>query len=338
MLKTASSSVLRFRSAADKLIWGLFDLRGRMVARGLWPGASVVAVMPGGERWRILSGACFPLQANGSTKPATALLVPEADCLWGRLHLPEMPRRALDAAVAEAMWRVSPLPPDQVVMAWRAEPDELSGWQIRWGLCEAKRIESMRSQLSLGEEADCYLLGQDRQAFALSGDTATRSAAAQRRRDVIAIGVLALTVAAFCLPAMVPLVSKRQDVVRAMRHVTTVEPMAAPLRQKLDELHARAKVLDELREEALTNPPLAQVLDQLARSLPDNTWLDKLETSGDVIRIMGLTDNAADLIALLERDGHWREVRATAPTVRDDAQKKERFAFEFRWRGAKGKS
>ena len=89
----------------------------------------------------------------------------------------------------------------------------------------------------------------------------------------------------------------------------------------------------QLRQGIDANWPLASVLDRLAVALPDDTWLDRFEVNGDQIRVTGLTSNAADLMARVSKQPDFADVRATAATVRDETQNKERFGFEMRWRG-----
>ena len=107
---------------------------------------------------------------------------------------------------------------------------------------------------------------------------------------------------------------------------------AAPLREKLDALRRDTDTLAQLRDQAADSAPLASVVDALAAALPDDTWLNRLEVSNRQIRLTGLTGNATDLISKLGRNENFAGVHTTAPTVRDDRDDKDRFAFEMRWR------
>lgn len=325
------SSATRLRFAWDRLVWGLADVRRRLARCDLWPEPAVVAQVPGGPLAAVQGGRLLPLTERAAP---TALLVPESHTLWGRLQLPDMPRAGLDAAVQEAMWRVSPLPPENIVCAWRVAPEASGGWAVDWGLCPRPVYEQGMAQLGLDErQAAAYLLQPGSQeVFMVHGPASVPIARRRRRWDaLVAAGVL-LALVCLALPAAMPLVLKRQAVVRAVQHAQTVEPMAAPLREKLDELRQQASVAEELNADRASSLPLASAFDQLAQVLPDGTWLDRLEFNGGQIRIMGLTSNAAELMASLSRHPRLAEVRTTAPTVRDESQNKERFAFEMRWR------
>ena len=330
MTTTRVKPAVRVRAAWGRFVWGLGELRRSLIARGMWPAPSIIAVSLGGRSARIVGTRVMPV---GAARDASGLLVPYDAGLWGELRLPEMPRRSLDAAVREAMWRVSPLPPEQVVSAWQCEPDAGGGWLVAWGLCPKAMVEQGLVHNGLREDAPVYLARIDTEALPVYGPTVAEQNRRQRRLDLLYGGVLLVLVAALAVPALMPLVLKRQAVVRAVQHVSTVEPMAAPLRAQLDELRQQSQVAQNLRQGIDANWPLASVLDRLAVALPDDTWLDRFEINGDQIRVTGLTSNAADLMARVSKQPDFADVRATAATVRDETQNKERFGFEMRWRG-----
>ncbi|HNK06452.1 MAG TPA: PilN domain-containing protein [Giesbergeria sp.] len=145
-----------------------------------------------------------------------------------------------------------------------------------------------------------------------------------------------LSLAALFLPALMPLVLKREDVLRAVQHIAAVEPQSQPLRQQLDELRQQATLGEELRQGLQQSLPLASVVDALSQALPDDTWLDRIDVNGNEIRISGLTGNAAELAALLGRQPQFADTKATVASVRDNNLNKERFTFEMRWRAVEG--
>lgn len=327
----------RARAAWERFAWGLGELRGALARRGLWPAPVLALAGTDGARWRVVAGQALRQQGTAGAAPQ-GLLVAGEQCLSGVLDLPDMPRAQLAAALQEAMWRVSPLPLDQVASAARVSPGPTGGWRADWILCPRHVIDDARLRLGLAADTPVCLLRQGSQALAVRGPRPHAVEIRQRRLDVLAVVALLLAVAALAVAAAMPLLGRHQAIVQSMRHAATVEPMAAPLRQKLDELHQQAGLADALRAEAQGALPLAGALDLLARALPDDTWLDRLEVSGDQIRITGLTGNAAELVASLGRQPGLAEVRTSAPTVRDEARGKERFSFEMRWRRAEGPS
>jgi general secretion pathway protein L len=314
----------------DRLVWGWADLRRLLGVKGFWPQVVMLASTHQGARWRIVGDRRAP--ADGGVPEA--LLVDSADVLWGEIRLPAMATRALDAAVAEALWRVSPLPPDQVVSAWRAEPDENGGWRIEWGICPSRVVDQGLAQLDLPVGAPVYLPRGDAGALPMQGPAKLATRQRQRRLDALAGAGLAVVAIALAVPAVMPLVLKRNAVVRGMSHLAAVEPMATPLRQKLDELHQLSKLSEALAVDREHSLPVASVVERLAEVLPSDVWLDRLEASDRQVRMMGLAPDATELMTRLSKVPEFAELRTTAPTVRDEGQNRERFSFEFAWRDA----
>lgn len=319
---------LRAQTALDRVAWGFGDIKRVLMERGAWPAATQTALAADGARWSI-TGTRARQQAGA--RRASSFLVPESQCLWGTLQLPDMPRQALAGGVEEALWRVSPMPPDQIVAAWWAEPQAHGGWAVEWGMCRRSELQQQLEQQGFAQDAPVYLLRQGR-AYPVRNATWRSHENRQRWMDWGGLALLLAVVAALALPALMPLVLKRQAVVRAVVHVSGLEPKAAPLRQQMDELRRQAQLAEELRKNAATDLPLASVIDVLAAALPDDTWLDRLEVNGTEIRISGLTGNAAELVGQLGRQSRLADVRATGANVRDATLNKERFTFEMRWR------
>lgn len=324
---------VRLQATLDRLFWGLGDLRRVLSERGLWPVDSCVAVAADGQRWAVTGGR---LRKHSGKRRAAGLLVPESECLWGTVQLPAMPAKVLGGAVQEALWRVSPLPPDQILSAWRAEPGAGEGWVVHWGMCRRIACETLLQQHGLRNDAAVFLSQQGR-VFAVRGQAWQSRVRRQRWMDGAAVVLLGLVLLAFSLVALMPLVLKRQAVVRAVQHVNVLVPQAAPLRQNMDELRRQADIAEDLRKNISVDLPLASVVEGLSAALPGDTWLDRIEINGNEIRITGLTSNATDLIAHLGRQPGLVDVRATSANVRDGSLNKERFTFEMRWKseGAK---
>lgn len=320
------------RAAAflDYLAWGWSDLRRIWAERGWWPVPGMVLARPGGDLVGLL-GTRLRRMVGGGTK-AQGQLVPRGDCLLGSLSLPDMPRKGLEQAVSEALWRVSPLPPDQILGAWQAVPQAQGGWLVQWGACRRDVQQAQREQLALPEHAPVFLEFAQGQALPARWP---QSASVGRRAGAGVRGLLALLVlVALLSPLFLPLALKRQAVTRAMAHVTAAEAQAAPLRAQLDELRQQADLARHLQAAGQAQLPLASVVELLSAAVPDGAWLERIEINGSTLRIVGIADNAGELLALLARQPRLADVHATAASVRDNNLGKERFTAEMHWRDA----
>ena len=69
----------------------------------------------------------------------------------------------------------------------------------------------------------------------------------------------------------------------------------------MNEKRARGKLLD--------------VVDEITRLLPDDTWLLELEVRGDEVQMRGETPNAAQLVGLLEASKRLHNARFRSPVI-----------------------
>ena len=318
----------RAQMAMDGLAWGLGAIRSTLVERGLWPARELAVVAADGRPAWVRGAQVRSRSSQG--KPA-GLVVPEGNCLAGELRLPEMRRRDLEAAVQEALWRLSPVPPDQIAYAWDAAPDAQSGWLVSWLMCRRSAVEDMLAHHGMAPDAPVYL-GKSGRVLSVRGRSWNKQQAQQRRVDGWASAGLVLVLAMLVAPALMPLALKHRAVAQALQHVQGLEKQAAPLRQKLDELRSQALIGDELAKSISADPPLASLVERLSAALPDDAWLDRIEVNGGEVRVSGLTANANELLAQLGRQPGLADARATGANVRDTALNKERFTFEMRWR------
>lgn len=318
----------RIRTSLDRLAWAFGDLQRYLVERGVWPARSLGLLSTTGERWLVTGTR---LQSCKRTGKPSGLLIPEEECLWGVAQLPDMPRNALGAAVDEALWRASPWPRDQIVSAWRGFPDVQGGWMVEWGVCRRSRCDDWRTAQGLNSDALLFL-GRKNLALVVRD----KSWSNRQRHHGLIHGLLLVmaifAVSAVAAPAVMPLVLEREAVRKAVRHIAAQEPLSVPIRANLDALRLNADLANELYANMVVDLPLASVIEALSQTLPDDTWLDRVDINGREIKLSGMTANATDLLALLARHPSLSEVRASVASVRDSTLNKERFTFEMRWR------
>ncbi len=77
-----------------------------------------------------------------------------------------------------------------------------------------------------------------------------------------------------------------------------------------------------------TTPSAVIVLEALSQILPDHTYVTELHMEGDKLQIVGVTRDAAALIALIEQSPHFTHAAFYAPTTRTPGEPGERFHVE----------
>jgi general secretion pathway protein L len=84
----------------------------------------------------------------------------------------------------------------------------------------------------------------------------------------------------------------------------------------------------ELGELKRRKPAAVRVLNQLSLILPDDTYLKEFQLEADQLRIAGVSGRAAELVAILERSGHFRKAAFYAPTTRMVGSRTDQFYIQ----------
>jgi general secretion pathway protein L len=95
-------------------------------------------------------------------------------------------------------------------------------------------------------------------------------------------------------------------------------------RQRLVDLVQGQAFLDRSRSGRAT---AVEVLDELSRRLPDDTYLEKFAMEGDRITLIGLSNQASALIGRLEGSKLWRAPALTGALVPDPRTRRDRFTL-----------
>jgi general secretion pathway protein L len=72
---------------------------------------------------------------------------------------------------------------------------------------------------------------------------------------------------------------------------------------------------------------MVEVMDELARRLPDDTYLEKLSVEGDRILLIGLSREASGLVARLQGSPLWSEPTLAGALQPDPRTRMDRFTL-----------
>ncbi len=150
-----------------------------------------------------------------------------------------------------------------------------------------------------------------------------RSAAAVN--SVLLLANLAVAGALLGLPAW-----------RQHAEAARLEPRLEALRARaaeaaaIEERAARlAASLEALERRKRAYPPVVVILEELARALPDSTWLDRLELRSGKLTIHGTSSAASTLIARLQDAAMFRDAQFVSP-ITQSPDGRERFRLSAR--------
>lgn len=131
------------------------------------------------------------------------------------------------------------------------------------------------------------------------------------------------------LSLMLPIWKLREVAVQLGRDVADVQQQATragEIRQELDRLLERSRYLLDKRQE---RPAVVSVLDELARVLPDHTWVQSFQLQGGRGVIQGYSTSASGLIGQIEASPMFGSVGFMAPVTRHGATETQVFQIGF---------
>jgi len=257
-----------------------------------------------------------------------------------RITVPAQARKFLAGVIRNQIERLSPWPANDVVYGFAAEAGEGDAAAIEVRILMAARsdVDAARDDLAaLGLPVDQVVTRDSHSETIDAGLVKLWSRRADASRDSvgsvarkIGIGIAASVTASVAL-SLWALAS------------------ASSIRDESEGMATRSKVLQRQVQTGRTASSLASmppaerawvskemsassvvVMEALSRALPDSAYVTEIRLEKEIIRIVGLADDAPGLLAPLERSGHLTDVRFFAPTARGPDGKRFRFSIEAR--------
>lgn len=134
-------------------------------------------------------------------------------------------------------------------------------------------------------------------------------------------GVIVLMLAAMAMP----LVIKRQAVVELLPWVDRGKRAAEAVDRVRGELESRVEQHNYLLEKKQALTPVILALEELARVLPDDTWVQQLDIKGRELQIQGETASSVRLIGLFEKSDVFRDASFRSPLTKGQTAGAERY-------------
>lgn len=194
---------------------------------------------------------------------------------------------------------------------------------LRTGRYQVRSIQVEDDAKLVAIDGDGLRAVQGRSAASRLGERATRIGLA-----TAAAGLVAILVAGHWRYA-----------VAADRVGAEVEAAEAQVRQLRAVLAARdAKIaqIGAVRDEKKSRIPMVSIVEEMARAVPDNTFLTELSVSGDMVRFAGVSSSAAALIPVLEASPLFSAPTFMEPVVRAIDQSGERFSIAMKLENGDG--
>ena len=135
------------------------------------------------------------------------------------------------------------------------------------------------------------------------------------RMTRLTIGLAGANVLLLAVLVLMPLIGSHAEL-NALRTrldaVMASATAATELRERIDQSTSR---IGFVLEEKARWPASVEIVNELTRLLPDDTWLSQLQLQAGAVELKGISRAASSLIALLEESDLLRDVRFSSPVT-----------------------
>lgn len=294
---------------------------------GMLPSLEPFAAAPGRSDQDVLA----PLLPVRLADLPRWLLLPTSSSLRRRLTLPSAAAERLRDVVGFEIDRQTPFPADAVAFDARVIARRDADGQLDAELIAVPK-QSLDPQLAAVGPLVSTLAGIDVAAPDGVPLGVNLLAPEQRnyRSDAFRYWNLALAaIAIFALAgAMWQVLQNRNAAAAALeqtirKNAAGARNAAAQRREMIDLIEGQA-FLDRTRA---ARPTTVQMLDELSRRLPDNTYLEKLAIEDQSLLMIGLSNEASSLIGRLQGTPLWRSPALTGAVQPDPTTGRDRFTL-----------
>lgn len=265
----------------------------------------------------------------------TWLCIPLARTLRRTLSLPVAAEERLRQVLAFEMDRQTPFKADQVYFDYRLLGRDAAGKHLHVDLAVVPRAQldaELNAIAPFGIALDGVDCWRDRESGARLGLNLLSAERRAKHKNVtlrwnLALGALALLLLGVVMSQSV---SNREQALAAMTDAVEKTQNEAKqvtaLRKTLVDTIESANFLAQKRRSVVT---MVEMLDDLSKRLPDNTFLERINLTEDGrLELQGLSDEAAKLIELLQHSEFIGNASFQGVIQPDPQKKKDRFNLQ----------
>lgn len=258
------------------------------------------------------------------------LLLPTSLGLRRRLLLPAAAGERLRDVLAFEIERQTPFAQTDVLFDGRVLGTHASGQlQVELVVLPKRQFESVAQALGAAQASLRGVDLQDAEGHAL-GVNLLPPAQRFRPSSTQQLWNVALALVAVCAlwAGLAQLLDNRtqaaSELQTAMRKREAAARSISAQRQAIVDAVEGGAYLSQLRD---GKPSVVEVMDALAQRLPDGTSLEKLAIDGDQLTLIGLSNQAAALVGMLEGAPQWTSPALSGPLQQDPRTRMDRFTL-----------
>lgn len=259
---------------------------------------------------------------------ARDLLLPESRVLRKQVIMPAAAEANLRQALAFEMDRQTPFRAEEVFFDYRIVERDRDGGQLAVDLILTRKepvLKDIQALQPLGmapSGVDVEIEGQALGVNLLPLDMRQRIVNSKSRANrALAIGLLVL----LALVMAQSIWLRQHQISEAQLAIEEVRDEAMEVQEIRNRIADAAEAAGFLRNRRAGSPPTVKVLAEVTRILPDDTFLDRLLVGSDSVQMQGKSNNAQQLIELVNQSPLFTDAAFRGSTRLDTATKKEIF-------------
>ncbi len=274
-------------------------------------------------------------------QPVQQILLPSDWIAILPVTLPAAAKDNLEQVLRFEMDRQTPFKPADVYFDYSiVEQDRLQGdIQLDLAVVPRKRLEDLFSAVKrLGGTPGlmdvCTGQGDETLGYNLmpSGHGPERRPMFAGLNGILAGVALLLFIVALAIPP-IQLYESRETLREQVSKARQVANKVAALRA---DYQAQVDSLQNLLGSGEQRPSNLQILDEVARLLPDDTWLSNLDLDPQGLKLQGESEGASRLISLIESSELFNQTTFTSPVTQNRRTGKEAFSMSTRLNHSQG--
>lgn len=281
------------------------------------------------------NGLAVTLRKSRTRHGQTILALPRALVTIQDDELPLAAAENLNDVVGFEMDRLTPFRQDEVYFHASVLNRDSEQQKLTIALTASPRatVDTLLARArAWGLAVDCVDVATGSNSF-LKGINLLPAASGSATRVVgraVTVGLLLGLVLLVGLAVSIPLDRKERFAEALRQEVLLARKKLAAVRNLTDEIQTLEEsnryVADVRRNTAL----VSQVLEDMARLLPDDTWLSQLRVIEDRLEMTGYSQDAAQLIAVFDESPLFDEPKFRSPVTRDQRSGVERFSLSLK--------
>jgi general secretion pathway protein L len=259
------------------------------------------------------------------------LLLDAAQVLRPQLAVPAGAEPRLRDMMIHEIDRQTPFAPEQVSFEARVVARDATTRSLRVELVvlPLARLEALLEKLGplAAGLAGIDVIAPDGSALGVNLLPAAQRVQRSDRARLLHLGLVAAVIAIVFASLLVTLGNREQAHEAWQERVVAAQKQARATRELRNQVEGSVRAANFLAKQRATQPTVLELIDDLTRRLPDDTWLEKVAVNNGSVVLIGQSARASALVGLLQGSPLLHKPTLTGSVQADPRTGKERFTL-----------